>query len=89
MAEIFMAETGQLKPMFRRALRDAGVVVVEVPDLTKCKLVQSTSPVPADDLLWAAVDALDRIGGHQAARAFVTNVAGLMRRNREAPVPAD
>lgn len=58
MSEVFLCKTGQLNQTARRDLRKVGVVVVEVEDPTACQFIRSTEIVGADDMLWAALDAL-------------------------------
>ena len=60
MAEVFLCRTGQLAPASRRELKRAGVVVVEVEDMAACQFIRATETIPADDMLWAACDALKR-----------------------------
>lgn len=58
MAEVFMCTRGQLDDRSKRDLRKVGVVVVEVEDPSQCQFIRSTETVSADDMLWAALDAL-------------------------------
>lgn len=53
-----MCERGQLDNKSKSELRKAGVVVVEVDDPAKCQFIRATETVGADDMLWAAMDAL-------------------------------
>lgn len=62
MSEVFLCKTGQLGQTARRDLRKAGVVVVEVEDPAACQFIRSTEVVSADDMLWAALDALSARG---------------------------
>jgi hypothetical protein len=63
MSEVFMAERGQLDEASKRALRKAGVVVVEVEDLSKAQFIRATALVSGDDMLTAAMRALRHTGG--------------------------
>ena len=58
MSEVFLCQKGQLSAASRRELKRAGVVVVEVEDPSKCQFIRSSEVVSADDMLWAACDAL-------------------------------
>lgn len=60
MSDVFLCETGVLTNASKRDLRKAGVVVVEVTDPSKCQFIRATETVSADDMLWAAMDALRR-----------------------------
>ncbi|WP_375490258.1 hypothetical protein [uncultured Jatrophihabitans sp.] len=64
MAEVFLCKTGQLKPASRKALRDVGVVVVEVDDPSTCQFVRSEARVSGDEMLHAAIRALRHDGGY-------------------------
>ncbi len=58
MAEVFLCATGQLTAASRRELKRAGVTVVEVEDPSACQFIRATYALSADDMLWAACDAL-------------------------------
>lgn len=62
MSEVFMAERGQLDEASKRALRKAGVAVVEVEDLSKAQFIRATHLVTGDDMLTAAMRALRHVG---------------------------
>lgn len=64
MAEVFIAPTGALSKRSISDLRKAGVVVVETdrPDL--CKFIRSTEVVSENDMLYAALKALNTTGGY-------------------------
>lgn len=69
MAEIFLCATGQLTNAARRDLRRAGVIVVEVEDPSTCQFIRATETISADDMVWAAVDALRRnFGGYDGGK---------------------
>lgn len=59
MAEVFMCQRGQLDARSKRDLRAAGVVVVEVEDMTRAQFIKASEIVSADDMLWATLDALN------------------------------
>lgn len=93
MAEVFLAAKGQLTPQSRRELRKAGVVVVEVDDPSQCQFVRATETVSADDMLWAAMDALrhgDQYGnkGVMQREQFAINVWNLVTAARSARLAA-
>jgi hypothetical protein len=69
MAEVFLAKTGQLSQASRRDLKRAGVVVVEVEDPAACQFIRATEAVGADDMIWAALEALCSQTGSSAASA--------------------
>lgn len=58
MAEVFMAVRGQLNERGKSDLRKAGIVVVEVDDLTQAQFIRSSEMVNGDDMLKAAMNAL-------------------------------
>lgn len=58
MSEIFLCPRGQLDDRTRRELRKAGVVPVEVDDPSQCQFVRASEILSADDMLWAALNAL-------------------------------
>lgn len=60
MAEVFLCEAGQLNDESRQALREAGIVVVEAVDPSRCRFIRSGETVTSTGMLWAAVDALKR-----------------------------
>lgn len=64
MAEVLLVPPGAIKAADRKALRDAGVVVVETDDPAKCQFIRASETVSSDDMLWAAMDALRRDFGY-------------------------
>ena len=60
MAEVFLCEMGQLADESRQALREAGIVVVEVKDPSRCQFIRSGEKLSSSDMLWAAMDAIRR-----------------------------
>jgi|HubBroStandDraft_6_1064221.scaffolds.fasta_scaffold00861_15 hypothetical protein len=64
MAEVFLCQSGQLTAASRREMKHAGIVVVEVADPAACQFIRATEVVSADDMLWAAIDALKVVGDH-------------------------
>lgn len=62
MADVFMCERGQLDDRSKRDLRKAGIVVVEVDDPTKCQFTRASELVSGDDMLYAAMKALQHEG---------------------------
>lgn len=59
-----MVPPGAITAADRKALRAAGVVVVETDDPSKCQFVRSTETLSSSDMLWAAMDALRRDFGY-------------------------
>ena len=83
MAEIFVAEIGQLTVGSKRQLRKAGVAVVEVKNLTRCQFVRAATVLSGDELLWASIAALNVNGGYREEgqlqrNKFVENLAKMM-----------
>lgn len=68
MSEVFLCERGQIRPADKKALREAGIVVVEVEDPSKCQFIRSSETIPADDMLWASLDALNTNTSYNGAR---------------------
>jgi hypothetical protein len=66
MSEVFVAERGQLDERSKRDLRKAGVVVVEVEDLTKAQFIRATHLLTGDDMLVAAMRALRAKGSYSS-----------------------
>lgn len=62
MAEVFIAVRGQLDERSKRDLRKAGVVVVEMDDLSQGQFVKSSEVISGDVMLWAALEALNLRG---------------------------
>lgn len=84
MSEVFLCKRGQLNAVGKHDLRKAGVVVVEVDDLSACQFIRSGETVSGDDMLWAAVDALERnFGsydkGEKHREQFAYNVTALVQ----------
>lgn len=89
MAEVFLCAKGQLARQARIDLREAGIVVVEVDDPTKCQFIRSTETVTADDMLWAALDALKVEGsygnkGEEQRNRLASNLFTVVVENRRA-----
>lgn len=87
MSEVFLCEKGQLTDASKGALRKAGVVVVEVVDPSKCQFIRSSETIPHDQMMWAAIDALNTQWGDKAATAiaqrerFVKNIGDIVARS--------
>lgn len=62
MAEVFICPTGTVSPKSIRELRKAGVVVVETDDPSRCQFIRATEIVSSNDMLWAALSALNDKG---------------------------
>lgn len=73
MSEVFLCAKNQLDDRARRELRKVGVVVVEVDDPSTCQFIRSSESMSADDMLWAAFDALKRGTSAGNARERVAN----------------
>jgi hypothetical protein len=58
MAEVFIAPIDALNVRSVRDLRKAGVVVVETADPERCSFIRSAEVISGDDMLWAALSAL-------------------------------
>lgn len=58
MAEIFICKPGAIGAEDRTALRDAGVVVIELDDPAEFRLVRAQPELNAGDILKAALQAL-------------------------------
>ena len=81
--EVFLCEAGQLNDESRRALREAGIVVVEVADPSRCRFMRSGETVSSTDMLWAAMNALGREfdtynKGAKQREQFALNVVHLV-----------
>ena len=64
MAEVLLVPPGAVKPADRKALREAGVVVVETEDPSKCQFIRAGEVISGSDMLWAAFDSLRRDFGY-------------------------
>lgn len=53
-----MVPPGAITAADRKALRAAGVVVVETDDPSRCQFVRAGESISGSDMLWAAMDAL-------------------------------
>lgn len=86
MSEVFVCEKGQLTSVSKHDLRKAGVVVVEVDDPSKCQFVKSGEVMAANDMLWAALDAVshDDSYGNKAQKALSRNLLQIALGNRSA-----
>jgi len=89
-----MCERGQLDDESKAALRDAGIVVVEVADPSKCEFIRSTETVSADGMLWAAMSALKlNAGTYNEGKAqrekLAFNLIQLVEASHEARKPKD
>ena len=83
MSEVFLCATGQLTGRAKSDLRKAGIVVVEVDDPSACQFIRSTETVPADDMVWAALDALAHGTSASGARdRYVGNLAEVLALRR-------
>ena len=81
MSEVFICEKGQLTQPSKKQLRDAGILVAEVTDITRVQFVRASEIIGADDMLWAALQALSVKSGsygrdqrEQLARNLLTVV---------------
>ena len=64
MTDVLIVPPGAVEAADRKALRDAGVVVVELDDPTACQFVKAGETVSSSDMLWAAMDAIARDFGY-------------------------
>lgn len=77
MAEVFLCEKGQLTDPAKHDLRKAGIVVAEVADITKARFIRASETVSGDDMLWAALAALQDNGygsGEKQREALARNL---------------
>lgn len=63
MADVFICQTGSLTARSLRDLRKAGVVVAEADDPSHCQFVRAGEVVSGDDMLWAALSAMQQPDG--------------------------
>jgi len=88
MAEVFMCERGQLDDTSKRALKKAGVVVVEVDDMAKCQFMKAQEIVSHSDMLWAAIDAVNHVGSYDEGKGraqrdkLAKNLLAIMMEHR-------
>lgn len=59
MAEVFICPKGAITQPSKVALRKAGIVVVEADDPDRCTFIRASEVLSADDMLWAALSALN------------------------------
>jgi hypothetical protein len=59
MAEVFICPKGAIALKSIKALSAAGIIVVEADEPERCQFIRSTEVVSADDMLWAALGALN------------------------------
>lgn len=81
MAEVFICPTGALTARTVRDLRKVGIVVVETDAPERCQFIRASMPVSADDMLWAALSALQEVqstSAMQQREAFTKYVFQLM-----------
>ena len=88
MADIFVCPPGTLKDRDKRALRAAGVIPIETERGDLCRFLRACESVSADDMLWAAVDALNKVGGKDSIggfqrREFAANVLKVIVAGRQ------
>lgn len=94
MADVFLCRTGAIDAVSKRALKRAGVVVVEADNPADCQFIRASSLVSGDDMLWAAMDALKRnFGSYEKGskhrEQFAFNIVGLIEAARSASVGPD
>lgn len=85
MSEVFLCETGQLNATAKHDLRKAGIVVVEVPDPSRCQFIRATETISGDDMLWAALHALSSnqdLSGRQQREQLALNMLSIVRARR-------
>ncbi len=80
---IFITERGNVSPKYLKDLRDAGIIVVAAKDVKKARFVRPEYEVPANDLLAAAVAAIEADPYDSSRQGFARNVAKMfMRKNQ-------
>lgn len=89
MAELFVCPKGSIDLRSIDDLREAGVVVVEADDPDSCRFIRANEVVSTDDLLWAALSALQVKGeysdkGAVQREAFAARVWAIVNQQREA-----
>lgn len=90
MKQIVVFPRGQLSDKDRKSLARSGVVVVEADDPSRVVTLLPTMPLPVDEILLAALDALT--AGHSGEAKFVKALAEALRRRltqRPATSPAE
>jgi hypothetical protein len=84
MAEVFLCEKGQLTDPAKHDLRKAGIVVAEVADISKARFIRASEVVAADDMLWAAMSALQNQEyghGEKQREALARNLIAIVDRD--------
>lgn len=91
MAEVFVTEKGNITAASKRALREAGVTVVEVAALDKCQFVRASTVLSGDDMLFAALKGLNVVAQYQKGEAqreeFVRCMLEVMEAARQKGAP--
>lgn len=62
MAEVFVCPKGSISDRSVRALREAGVIVVQADDPNQCRFLRPGTEMTSSDMLWAALKALQLKG---------------------------
>lgn len=86
MAEIFVCPKGSISDRSVRALRDAGVVVVQADDPALCRFMRPGAELDAQDMLWGALKALQAsnyTGGQEQRQEFTRIMFALANERRE------
>lgn len=81
--QVIVFPRGQLAEADRERLWAKGVIVVEADDPSKVVTVLPSAPLQADELLVAAVSALNEHGGMGAQVAFSERVGALLAKRAE------
>lgn len=86
MAEIFVCPKGSISDRSVRALREAGVVVVQADDPSQCKFLRPGTEMSDLDMLFAALKALQKStfsGGTEQREEFTRVMFSIVNAKRE------
>lgn len=83
MTEILVTKPKTLSASDKKLLRDSGVVVVECANPEDVRFLRPAAEVPHGDILYAALQAIQRGLGSSAKEEFVRILANLTRPSTE------
>jgi hypothetical protein len=95
LAELLIARTGSIHGAVAKALKDAGVIVVQMDHPEEARFIRAASPISDDRLLSCAIEALDVSSdgapgwGDENRKIFVRKMRDVMREAIKSTKPPD
>lgn len=82
-ATVFPVKPGILKRGEKKALKDAGIIVIEHPNPEECRLIKGQMEVDPGDMLRCAIHAIEQDSFDYSKKQFLRNLNALFNPNED------